>query len=157
MSLSFIWKCILALESDVLDLQVGVIVLPSCLTACWKLVCTMFEPCSQAGFAGSKFFPPPWSLPVYLDVHLCAGELIPNGFQKTFIEANFVSQNTAFLHVREICSCPHMFACSRACSKHVHMFGMFVCNSSVKAHVCESMFACSQWTCSRAQNLAKCS
>ena len=56
MSLSFIWKCILALESDVLDLQVWVIVLPSCLTACWKLVCTMFEPCSQAGFAGSKFF-----------------------------------------------------------------------------------------------------
>ena len=63
---------------------------------------------------------------------------------------NVCSQTCSFgsssvkLHVREHCSCQHMFACSRACSKHVRMFGMFVCNSSVKAHVRESMFACSQ-------------
>ena len=112
----------------------------SMLEACLHHVRVMFA----GRFCRLEVFPSPWSLQVYLDVHLCAGELIPNGFQKTFIEANLVSQNTAFLRVREQCSCQHMFACSRACSKHVRMFGMFVCNSSVKAHVRESMFACSQ-------------
>ena len=111
--------------------------LPLGLTACSKHVCTMFGPCSQAGFAGSKNDPAksPLSLTEWSSRNCFTAP--PEG-------AQFEPQNIAFLHVREICSCQHMFACSRACSKHVRMFGMFVCNSSVKAHVRESMFACSQ-------------
>ena len=133
----------------------------NCLTKqshhAWQHVRSMFAPCSghvrKQVLQGRSFFHHKTALCFllkgpYLSIWMCPCVLeikSQTAFKTLFLKHMLCHEIQHLCMFVKVCSREHMFACSRACSKHVRMFGMFACNSTVKSNVREHRFACSQW------------